>query len=221
MSAGRRRTDAVRGDPRGVMAREVTVSAPTTDHRVEATIIPLHGGRAAGRCGALCTADGLASAFREHREWLLRRSRHILGDAGLAEDAVQETYLRAWRACATFDPERGPMLNWLAVILRNFALDMIKARARRPVGLHLVAIEGEPPAGSPDGADVVLQRADLRRALGRIDADHRAAVVETVLRDRPYEAVAVDLGVPVGTVKSRVHYALRRMAAVIQAEDAA
>jgi RNA polymerase sigma-70 factor (ECF subfamily) len=134
----------------------------------------------------------------------------MLGDAGLAEEVVQEAFVRAWRACAAFDPDGPPMLAWLSVILRNVALDGIRARGRRPSLTRSAPTEAALASTLPD-ADRVLLRLQLREALAALHDDHRTAVVETVLRDRPYDAVAAELGVPVGTVRSRAHYALRRM----------
>jgi DNA-directed RNA polymerase specialized sigma24 family protein len=55
-----------------------------------------------------------------------------LCDPDLAEEAVQEAFLRAWQSCATFDPAGGPLLNWLLTITRNVAIDLARARGRRP-----------------------------------------------------------------------------------------
>jgi len=124
---------------------------------------------------------------------------------------VQETFLRAWRACAAFDPEGSPMLSWLCVIMRNLAFDRAKARGRRPGLLNLVPVEdGAPPTRLSD-VDLMLLRMELRDALAGLHAKHRTAVVETILRDRPCDEVAAELGVPVGTLRSRAHYALRRL----------
>src|SRR4051794_30577846 len=91
---------------------------------------------ATGRCGRdgcarLCTDDGLRAAYAEHRSRLLRRARGIVVDPHLAEEAVQEAFTRAWRACATFDPTVGPLVNWLLAITANIAVDLVKARRRR------------------------------------------------------------------------------------------
>jgi RNA polymerase sigma-70 factor (ECF subfamily) len=72
----------------------------------------------------------------------------------------------------------------------------------------------------PDGVDLLLLRASLRDALARLPDDHRTAVVETILLDRPYGDVAAELGVPVGTVRSRAYYALRRMRRMLEAQGA-
>jgi RNA polymerase sigma-70 factor (ECF subfamily) len=133
---------------------------------------------------------------------------------------VQEAFLRAWRACATFDPAGGPLVNWLLAITANTAIDMVKARLRRPPVASGPAVQDVPAAGLGD-IDRLILRAGLRDALAGLTARHRDAVVETVLRDRPYADVAADLGVPPGTVRTRVHYGLRRLRCALETADAA
>jgi len=171
-----------------------------------------------GGCAGLCTEETLAAVYRVYRGPLLRQARTILGDPGLAEEVVQETFVRAWRACSTFDPDGSPMLVWLSVILRNLALDRMRARGRRPSLARSVPDEEVMVSARPDGVDLLVLRAGLRDALTRLHDDHRAAVVETILLDRPYEDVAAELGVPVGTLRSRAYYALRRMRRILEAE---
>jgi RNA polymerase sigma-70 factor (ECF subfamily) len=165
-------------------------------------------------CAGLCRPDGFAAAHRANRSWLLARARALLGDPGAAEDAVQETFLRAWAACRTFDPSAGPSLGtWLATIGRNVAVDMLRARAVRP-SLAPAADDREERAGAAvvDGAvDAALQRMVLLDALSQVSPEHRGVVLLAVVRDRPYADVAAALDIPVGTVKSRVHHALRGM----------
>ena len=168
----------------------------------------------------LCTERGLAAAHAAYHARLLARARRIVVDPDLAEDVVQEAFLRAWRACASFDPESGPLLNWLLVITANTAIDMVKARLRRPPVASGLADESAPAAGLGD-IDLVILRAQLRQALTSLGAHHRDAVVETVLRDRPHADVAAELGVTPGTLRTRVHYALRRLRSVLEAEAAA
>src|SRR5712664_2639833 len=83
-------------------------------------------------CARLCTEHGMAAAHAAHHGRMLARARRIVVDPDLAEDAVQEAFVRAWRACPSFDPAGGPLVNWLLVITANTAIDMVKARVRRP-----------------------------------------------------------------------------------------
>jgi RNA polymerase sigma-70 factor, ECF subfamily len=168
----------------------------------------------------LCTEQGMAAAHAAYHARLLARARRIVIDPDLAEDVVQEAFLRAWRACGSFDPEGGPMVNWLLVITANTAIDMVKARVRRPPVASGPADENV-PADGPSDIDRLILRSELLDALSSIGAQHRAAVIETVLRDRPYADVAAEFGVPAGTVRTRVHYGLRRLRCVLETADAA
>jgi RNA polymerase sigma-70 factor, ECF subfamily len=171
-------------------------------------------------CAQLCTEQGMAAAHARYQARMLARARRILVDPDLAEDAVQEAFLRAWRACSSFDPAGEPMVNWLLVITGNTAIDMVKARVRRPPLASGRGHENAPAVGLGD-IDLVILRAQLRQALSSLGAHHRNAVVETVLRDRPHADVAADLGVTPGTLRTRVHYALRRLRHLLETQDAA
>ena len=171
-------------------------------------------------CAQLCSERGMAAAHAAYHDRMLARARRIVVDPDLAEDVVQEAFLRAWRACSSFDPEGGPLVNWLLVIAANTAVDMVKARVRRPPLASGPAQENVPAAGLGD-IDRVILRSQLRQALSSLAAHHRDAVVETVLRDRPHAHVAAELGVTPGTLRTRVHYALRRLRSVLEAEEVA
>ena len=171
-------------------------------------------------CAELCTERGMAAAHAAYHARLLARARRIVVDPDLAEDVVQEAFLRAWRACSSFDPAGRPLVNWLLVITANTAIDMVKARVRRPPLVSGAAQENAPADGLGD-IDLVILRSQLRHALSRLGAHHRDAVVETVLRDRPHAEVAAELGVTPGTLRTRVHYALRRLRSVLEADAAA
>jgi RNA polymerase sigma-70 factor, ECF subfamily len=123
-------------------------------------------------------------------------------------------------ACASFDPAGGPLVNWLLVITANTAIDMVKARVRRPP-LASVPADENAPAGALSDIDRLVLRSELRDALSSIGPRHRDAVVETVLRDRPYADVAAELGVAPGTLRTRVHYGLRRLRCVLETADSA
>jgi RNA polymerase sigma-70 factor, ECF subfamily len=171
-------------------------------------------------CAQLCTEHGMAAAHAAYQARMLARARRIVVDPDLAEDVVQEAFLRAWRACSSFDPAGGPLVNWLLVITANTAIDTVKARVRRPPLAPGPARENT-PADRLGDIDLVILRAQLRQALSSLRAHHREAVVETVLRDRPHADVAAALGVAPGTLRTRVHYALRRLRQLLESEDAA
>ena len=171
-------------------------------------------------CAQLCTERGMAAAHAAYHARLLARARRIVVDPDLAEDAVQEAFLRAWRACSSFDPAGGPLVNWLLAITANTAIDMVKARIRRPPLASGPASDNAPAAGISD-IDLLILRSQLRQALSRLGAHHRDAVVGPVLRDRPYADLAAELGISPGTLRTRVHYGLRRLRCLLESAEAA
>lgn len=175
-------------------------------------------------CAGLCRADGFAAAHHQYRSRLVARARAVLGDPESAEDAVQEAFLRAWAACSSFDPAAGPtLLAWLGTITRNVVVDLVRARAARPQLPRTELTAGESAGcASPDTPiDTALLRLQLLDALATVSAEHRGVVLRTVLHDRSYRDVAAELALPVGTVRSRAHYALRGLRRSLERADLA
>lgn len=160
--------------------------------------------------GALSRERDVREAYAAHSGELYGFAVRSLGDAGLAEEAVQETFVRAWRAGDRFDPTIGSLRTWLFAILRNVVIDLGRARAIRPA----VAEGGVEPSVEP--LDEALQAWQMEEAMRRIGTDHRRVLVETYYRGRPYAEVAEEVGVPEGTVKSRVYYGLRALRVVLE-----
>jgi RNA polymerase sigma-70 factor (ECF subfamily) len=155
--------------------------------------------------GALSRETDVREAYAAHGGEMYGFALRSLGDPGLAEEAVQEAFLRAWRAGDRFDPELGSLRTWLFAILRNVVIDLGRARASRP----RVAAGGREP--SVDPLDDALLAWQLEEALRRIGGQHRQVLIETYYRGRPYAEVAAEFGVPLGTIKSRVYYGLRAL----------
>ena len=170
-------------------------------------------------CAGLCTERGMAAAHAAYHARLLARARRVVVDPDLAEDVVQEAFLRAWRSCSSFDPAGGPLVNWLLVITANTAIDTVKARLRRPP-LASGPADDKASAASIDDIDLLILRSQLRQALCSIGPRHRDAVVETVLRDRPHADVAAEFGISPATLRTRVHYGLRRLRRVLETDGA-
>ncbi len=160
--------------------------------------------------GALTGERGVREAYAAHASELYGFAMRSLDDAGLAEEAVQETFLRAWRAGNRFDPQIGSLRTWLFAILRNVVIDLSRARAARPT---LATSRVEP---SVEPIDKALLAWQVEEAMRRIGEEHRRVLVETQYRGRAYAEVATELGIPEGTVKSRVYYGLRALRIVLE-----
>jgi RNA polymerase sigma-70 factor, ECF subfamily len=154
---------------------------------------------------ALADERDVREAYAAHSGELYGFAVRSLRDRGLAEEAVQETFLRAWRAGDRFDPELGSLRTWLFAILRNVVIDLGRARSARP------AVAAGTPEATHEPLESVLLTWQVEEALRRIGDEHRRVLVETYYRGRPYAEVAAELGIPEGTVKSRVYYGLRAL----------
>jgi RNA polymerase sigma-70 factor (ECF subfamily) len=140
-----------------------------------------------------------------------RTAGYVLGNAAEAEEATQDAIMRAWQAWATMrDPERfGP---WFERILVNACLD----RVRRRHGVRLVDLEHVPELRGADPFAAGLARDEIGRALDGLPAEQRAVVVLRFWRDLSLEDIADRLELPLGTVKSRLHYAMRAMRSTLE-----
>ncbi len=165
----------------------------------------------------LANDEGVRSVYAAHGPELSRFALRSLGDRGLAEEAVQETFVRAWQAADRFDDTLGSLRTWLFAIVRNVVIDLSRARAVRPA-LSNDRLYGErgdlrrtADRVEVDDIDRVLLSWQVEEALSKLSAEHRRVIVDVHYSGRSYHDVAAELGVPVGTVKSRVYYALRAM----------
>lgn len=196
----------------GVWPMNVVGPSPSTPSPAVPPAAPsgISSGTPAQPAPDMHSAAGIAAAYRDMGRPLFRFALRSLGDRGRAEDAVQETFVRAWRAADRFDAERAPLGAWLFTICRNVVIDMARARKVRPV-LAGADTAAAPLQAGEDRIDELVSQWTLYEALGRIGAEHRHVLVQVLLRDRSQESVAAELGVPVGTVKSRVFYGLRNL----------
>jgi len=135
------------------------------------------------------------------------------GDRQRAEDVVQETLARAWERADRFDPSRGSAGAWLFTIARNLLIDGWRADAARPRFAPLD--ETDVPLGV-DEVDRALEAWQMAEALQRLSPEHRTVIVETYYGARSVAATAARLGIPEGTVKSRLYYGLRALRLVLE-----
>ena len=154
---------------------------------------------------------GVAAAYAVHGAELYRFALRGLADPGAAEDIVQETFVRAWRAADRFDPARASLRVWLFAIARNAVRDHVRASQARPWQRRLVDPVTHDDHAVADPTERLLDAWMVEQALRALSQDHRTAIVEVVLRERPCAEVAAELQVPVGTVRSRVFYALKAL----------
>ncbi|MCI0584668.1 MAG: sigma-70 family RNA polymerase sigma factor [Chloroflexi bacterium] len=140
-------------------------------------------------------------------------SHRILRDIDLAEDATQQALLSIWRDLPHLrDPAKFDAWSYRLLVRACYA-EGRRTRAWAP-NLRLLPAE---PAG-PEGLSEVVDRDQLERGFRRLSIDHRAVVVLHHYLDLPLEAVAETLGVPLATVRSRLHHAMRGLRAALEAD---
>lgn len=150
--------------------------------------------------------------YQEHAAPLLAFVQRLLdGDRSLAEDLVQETLLRAWRHAGELAPDR--VRPWLFTTARRLVIDAYRARSARPAEVSLDTLKN---AVSADAIDAALNAAVVMDALSALTPAHRAVLVDAVYRGRTTSEIAVERGLPPGTVRSRVYYALRALRLALQ-----
>ena len=142
-------------------------------------------------------------------------ARLILRDSELARDAVQDSMVRAWRDLPGLrDPDR--FTPWLHRLTVNACLDVARRRQRRSIEVELT------PIAMPSVADTTAEFADrelIDDALRQLEPEFRAVVVLHYFLGMPLQDVAVSMRIPVGTVKSRLHRALRTMRVTLESAD--
>ncbi len=141
-------------------------------------------------------------------------AHRILRDTDLAEDATQQALLSIWRDLPQLrDPARFDAWSYRLLVRACYA-EGRRTRQWRPNLRALPAIE----TGGADGMSSVVDRDQLERGFRWLSIDHRAVVVLHHYLDLPLDEVADVLGVPVGTVRSRLHYAMRALRAALEAD---
>ena len=160
---------------------------------------------------------GLATGDREAALVLVRRFQarvfglalSITHDRGSAEEAAQDTFLKAWRYAASYDPRRGPVAAWLLTIARNAALDHARARSRR---LDQQPLDRPEDCAGDEGIDCPYEElAPLADAVRALPDEQRAVLMASVYRGLTTREISEAWDLPLGTVKTRLRLALSRL----------
>jgi RNA polymerase sigma factor (sigma-70 family) len=162
--------------------------------------------------------DALRHLYERYGRLTHSIAYRISGDAALAEECTQDTFVTLWRRAGSFDPARGQASTWLFTIARNLAISAV--RRRRPtveLDERAEPVTAEGPEELIAAADAAAQLAEAMAAL----PEQQAVVLQLAYFEGLSQSeIAIRLGLPLGTVKGRVRLALERMR-VLVADDAA
>ena len=137
----------------------------------------------------------------------------------LAEDAVQDAFLRAWRSAGSYDPRRGSAKAWVLRIVRNAAIDQLRSERAKLRAESGSAGEVPEPAegGRADEAVASAQRgARIRGALAGLPEEQRRMIEIAYFEGLSHSEIAAREGIPLGTVKSRIHEGIGRLRRLVE-----
>jgi RNA polymerase sigma factor (sigma-70 family) len=159
--------------------------------------------------------DAVREVYRSHGRLVYAVAYRVLGDRGLAEEATQQTFVKAWRAAQSFD-ERRELGPWLATIARRVAIDLYRREAHRSADPIDSVPAGDPAlVAAPQSAEAIYDVWEVRQAVADLPADEQEVVRLQHLDGFTHTQIAERLGVAVGTVKSRSFRAHKRLAALL------
>jgi RNA polymerase sigma-70 factor (ECF subfamily) len=151
----------------------------------------------------------LAELYDLYAPILIALAQRILGNRREAEDLLHDVFIEAWRRSKDYDATRGTVRAWLVMRMRSRALDRVRAAGRSKVVLHE---EGAlPDREAPDDPSLGPDQVRIRRAVATLPDEQRVVLELGYFHGLTSSEIAVEIDVPIGTVKSRVARALRAL----------
>lgn len=161
--------------------------------------------------------ENLEQLVAEHQGCLFAFLYRMCGQADLAEELMQETFVRALRAAKRYRPE-GKVSTWLFSIAANLLRDWWRRQARRGLSLPLEDADGAAGEGPEEIALDRYVAGQVRKALLELPLEQRSALILRYYHDLSYEEIAGALACPIGTVRSRIHNGLARLKRLLAEE---
>jgi RNA polymerase sigma factor (sigma-70 family) len=156
--------------------------------------------------------DGSAAFVRRFQGRVFGLAMTIVGDPNMAEEVAQESFMRAWRHAATFDPTRGRVVTWLLAITRNVAVDALRMRRQTPVDPDLLIGIRADSRSEPEAQGVLADESQrVRLALGVLPEEQRRAVLMSAFYGRTAREIGDIEGIPLGTAKTRIRTGLQKL----------
>lgn len=154
----------------------------------------------------------LTALYDAHAIPVWRYVVSLTGDHAGADDVVQETLLRAWRTPRVMSDDPASLRSWMYTVARNLVIDEARSARRR----HELPVDELPERARDDDTDAMFDALLVEEALSTLTPDHRAVIVSAYYGGRSVAQTAEELGIPAGTVKSRLHYAVRALRLALQ-----
>jgi RNA polymerase sigma-70 factor (ECF subfamily) len=163
----------------------------------------------------------LRDVYREHAPTVLGLAERVLGNAALAEDVMQDVFVRLWEQPEQFDPARGRLRSYLLAMTHSRAVERLRAEDSQRRRVEAAGRQPVDPAQSDPTRALGVQDASsaVRRVLAGLPQEQRVPIEMAYFGGLPYREVALALGEPEGTVRYRIRAGMRKMRAALQAEE--
>lgn len=165
-------------------------------------------------------ADALAALFDRYSRLVFSLAVRVLGDPASAEEVTLDTFLRVWNNAAMFNPERGQFVGWLTAVGRHRAIDTLRGRIEQARGRETALNPQMPDPEYEDAFAARLRLREVREALFKIPEPQRIAIELAYFGGLTQAEIAARLNEPLGTVKTRIRLGMRRLAGLMEADDA-
>ena len=167
--------------------------------------------------------EALGELYDRYASVALATALRVVSDRGQAEDLVHDTFVAVWQKIDRFDPLRGSLRAWLLTIVRNRAIDRLRA-GRPSLGVDEADAQSLlRTSANPTWDEAIARRsaAELRAALDQLPAEQREAIELAYFGGRTYREIAIMTNVPLGTANGRLRLALARLREALRQTDAA
>jgi len=181
--------------------------------------------RGEGSMAVLASTSDFSAAYREHYPLAFSTAYRVLRDAATAEDVVQDVFTTIWRHPDRFDPQRGSLPGYVAMMAGSRAVDRVRSRnAGSAAADRLAVLDVQREQGVESPADAVMRRHEaglVLAAVAELPAAQRDAVLMAYGRGLSTAEIAKAVGVPLGTAKSRLRQGLQRTRQALSSADCA
>jgi len=162
------------------------------------------------------------TAFEQLFEYFAPRVKAYLKRLGMdepsADEMAQEVMLTVWRKAHLFDRRKAKASTWIFTVARNLRIDRIRRERRPSIDPEDPVIAGEPPSTGEEALDIVQIGERVRAALAQLPAEQARVIEMSFFEEKPHSAIAAELNMPLGTVKSRLRLAFGRIRSALAEE---
>jgi RNA polymerase sigma-70 factor (ECF subfamily) len=172
--------------------------------------------------------EALGALYDRYGRLVYSMALNSVGDAELAEEIAQDVFLRVWDKAGTYQPEQGKVLTWITSITRYRAIDMLRRRSARPETVQPGWSTGQendddpPEMAAPENVeeqvDLAQQQHRVRKALAQLPQDQQKALAMAFFLGYSHSEIALELGEPLGTVKTRIRLGMQKLKNLLDVE---